>query len=160
MSVNFDAAFNALMGVEKGFWNDPVGGPTMYGVTESVARAHGYAGDMRALPLDLAKNIAKSEYWDKFQCDQFDPAIGYQVFDTAYNGGHPIQWLQKAVGIAQDGSVGSMTIAAIRKTDTAVVIARFNAYRLQYMASLTNWTGNSRGWALRIAGNLIAGVEQ
>ena len=48
---------------------------------------------MRELPLSSARQIAKSEYWDRYQCDQFGDAIGFAVFDAAYNGGAPAQWL-------------------------------------------------------------------
>ena len=156
--MNFDDAFASLMSVEGGFWDDPVGGPTMYGVTERVARAWGYAGDMRTLPLTTARSIAKSEYWDRFKCDQFPYAIGYQVFDAAYNGGRPAQWLQLAVGATADGIIGAQTIAAVRAADPARVILSFNASRIKYLTSLKNWPGNSKGWALRIAENLLKGT--
>ena len=148
---SFTEAFAVLIDIEKGYWNDPVGGPTMYGITEKVARANGYQGDMRVLPLDAARAIAKSEYWDRFQCDQFDPAIGYQVFDAAYNGGHPAQWLQRAAGVAMDGAIGAKTIAAVRAANPFAVILSFNSQRLAYMAGLGNWDQNSEGWARRIA---------
>ena len=115
--MSFDTAFASLMESEGGYWDDPVGGATMYGVTERVARTWGYKGVMRELPLATAKSIAKSEYWDRYQCDQFAPAIGYQVFDTAYNGGKPILWLQSAVGVTADGVIGAKTIAAVRAAD-------------------------------------------
>ncbi len=149
--MNFDQAFAILMDIERGYWLDPAGGPTMYGITEKVARTHGYQGDMHALPLDLAKQIAKSEYWDRFLCDQFDGAIGYQVFDAAYNGGHPAQWLQQAAGAKVDGQIGAQTIAAVRKSNPFAVILAFNAQRLVYLAGLANWSANSAGWARRIA---------
>ena len=152
--MTFDDAFKALMNVEGGYWDDPVGGPTMYGVTERVARAWGYKGDMKLLPLASAKSIAKSEYWDRYQCDQFPYAIAFQVFDTAYNGGKPVQWLQEAVKTTADGIIGAKTIAAVRAADTGRVIASFNASRLRYLTGLKNWSTNSRGWALRIADNL------
>lgn len=155
---SFDAAFDSLMDVEKGFWNDPAGGPTMYGVTERVARAWGYQGDMRQLPLASARAIAKSEYWDRFQCDQFAPAVGYQVFDTAYNGGHPVQWLQQAVGVTVDGKIGPKTVAAVRAADPSRVILYFNAMRIRYMTSLDGWSSNGKGWARRIADNLLKGA--
>src|SRR6266478_2656628 len=63
---NFDSAFAALIGNEGGYVFDPrdPGGETMYGITSRVAAKHGYAGAMRDLPLELAKSIAKTEYWD------------------------------------------------------------------------------------------------
>lgn len=156
--MTFDDAFAALMGVEKGYWDDPVGGPTMYGVTERVARAWGYQGDIRNLPLATARSIAKSEYWDRYQCDQFAPAIGYQVFDAAYNGGMPVRWLQAAVGATVDGVIGAKTIAAVRAADPAKVILSFNASRIQYLTSLAGWASNGKGWARRIADNLMKGT--
>lgn len=152
--MNFDDAFARMMNVEKGYWNDPAGGPTMYGVTEAVARANGYQGDMRNLPLSLAKQIAKTKYWDVYQCDQFNPAIAFQIFDAAYNGGHAAQWLQQAAGATVDGRIGAQTIAAVRQADPWKVIALFNSYRLSYMVSCKNFRENSAGWALRIAANL------
>ena len=156
----FEDAFALLMDVERGYWNDPVGGPTMYGVTEKVARAHGYAGDMRALTLPFAKAVAKADYWDRYQCDQFDPRIAYQVFDTAYNGGYPVRWLQECVGVTADGVIGAKTIAAVRQADVWRIIALFNAKRQLYQTSLNNWPQNSRGWAIRIAKNMLTVESQ
>ena len=125
---------------------------------ERVARAHGYTGDMHAVPLTLAKTIAKTDYWDKFQCDQFDPRIGYLVFDAAFNGGHPAQWLQAAAQVTQDGVVGTGTVAAVRGTDPWRIMARFNASHAEYYASLRNFTFID-GWVNRIAFNLRLGAE-
>lgn len=161
--MNFDQAFDILMNPqhEGGYSNNPndPGGETMYGVTERVARAHGYVGAMKDLPLDLAKQIAKTEYWDKYLCDQFDGNIAFQVFDAAYNGGHPAQWLQQAAGVSIDGVIGAETISAIRKTDPDKIIMRFDAYRLMYLGSLKTWPSFGHGWANRIANNLLIGAE-
>lgn len=152
----FDDAFQVLIGVEQGYVVDD-GGPTMYGVTQAVARAHGFTGDMHDLPLDLAKSIAKAQYWDVYHCDELDPRIGFQVFDAAYNGGHPVQWLQQASGAVADGSFGPATLAAVKATDPSKLIARFDAYRLQYMCDLNVWPTYGKGWARRIADNLLRG---
>lgn len=159
---NFEKAFNVLIGHEGGFSDrdaaaDP-GGKTMYGVTERVARAWGYTGEMHQLPLATAKAIAKKEYWDRYSCDQFPYQIAFQVFDTAYNGGHAVKWLQAAVGVVADGVIGAKTIAAVRAADPARVVARFNAERLTYLTGLSNWAQNSKGWARRIAANLKEGA--
>lgn len=158
----FDQAFASIAAIEGGFSDrdkqaDP-GGATKYGVTERVARAWGYKGDMRDLPLDTARSIAKTEYWDRYQCDQFDPRIAYQVFDAAYNGGYPVKWLQECVGATPDGIIGAKTIAAVRAADVWKTIALFNAKRIGYLTGLNNWPQNARGWANRIAHNLLIGA--
>jgi lysozyme family protein len=158
--MSFDQAFATIASIEGGFADrspqaDP-GGATKYGITERVARAWGYKDDMRDLPLDTARAIAKAWYWDKFQCDQFDPRIAYQLFDAAYNGGYPLKWLQECVGVTTDGVLGAKTIAAVRTADVWKTVALFSAKRLNYLTSLSNWPQNARGWSRRIAENIIA----
>lgn len=147
---------------EGGFSNrsaaDDPGLTTIYGITEKVARAWGYNGDMRNLPLDTAKAIAKMWYWDRYQCDQFDPLIAHQVFDAAYNGGYPVKWLQECVGATPDGNIGPQTITAVRDADVWKTIALFNAKRLMYLTGLSNWPQNARGWSRRIAQNILNGA--
>jgi lysozyme family protein len=160
--MSFEQAFAGIAAIEGGFSDrdkqaDP-GGATKYGITERVARAWGYQGDMRDLPLETAKAIAKAWYWDKYQCDQFDARIAYQVFDAAYNGGYPVKWLQECVGATPDGIIGAKTIAAVRAANVGDVLARFNAKRLLYLTELANWPQNARGWARRIAHNLLVGA--
>jgi lysozyme family protein len=157
----FDDAFTALIGNEGGYSFNPSdpGGETMWGVTARVARGYGYTGEMKDLPLDTAKAIAKKNYWDAYQCDQFDARIGFQVFDAAYNGGKPAQWLQQAAGVTADGVIGSITVAAVRAADPMRIIMRFAAYRLQYLGNLSTWPQFGHGWANRIANNLIRGAS-
>lgn len=158
----FDDAFSSLMGSEGGFVDDPrdPGGATRWGITERIAREHGYDGSMNELPYDTAKKIAKDVYWDLYQCDQFDYRIAYQLFDSAYNGGHPVQWLQQAIGMNIDGALGPMTIDAAKKVkDPAAIAAMMNSYRLVYMTNLPTWRTFGAGWAKRIAKNILIGVQ-
>lgn len=157
---NFDDCFDALMGNEGGYSNNPAdpGGETMWGITARVARKHGYTGEMKDLPQSLAKTIAKTEYWNPYQLDQIDANVAFQVFDTAYNGGHPAMWLQQAAGVNPDGVIGAQTIAAVRSTDPMRLIMRFDAYRIQYLNKLSNWPSFGAGWMNRIANNLIKGA--
>jgi lysozyme family protein len=126
----------------------------MFGITQRVARSHGFEGEMKLLPLSFAKAIAKVEYWDKYLCDQFDPRIGFVVFDAAFNGGHPAQWLQRAVGIPEDGIIGAGTIGSIRVGNPVLIAVRFCAYHLEYYTALKNPTFID-GWGNRIATNLL-----
>ena len=86
--MNFDECFAALIAHEGDFAdleNDP-GGKTRFGVTEAVARAAGYGGDMRQLPLSLAKAIYRSQYWDAVRGDELPDGVRYYVFDAAAAG--------------------------------------------------------------------------
>jgi lysozyme family protein len=157
----FDDAFTLLMGHEGGYVNHPEdpGGETMFGITKRVAVANGYTGPMRDLPLSIAKRIAKNEYWDRWDCDLFHPEIGFQIFDTAYNGGKVGQWVQLAAGVTPDGVIGAKTLAAVQQLSPAAFTARFSAYRLRYLASLKTWPSFGRGWCNRIAANLLEGAD-
>lgn len=155
---NFPDAFTRLIGNEGGYTVDN-GGATMWGVTEAVARDWGYAGDMHALPQATAFMIARVRYWNPNRCDDLDPRLAFQVLDAAYNGGHPVQWLQQSCSVAVDGVFGAVTLGAIRNTDPLKMIMRFDAYRLLYLAGLNQWPTYGKGWANRIAHNLLAGAE-
>jgi lysozyme family protein len=158
---DFNDAFEALIGHEKGYVNHPLdpGGETMYGVTKKVARKNGYMGDMKLLTLDMARKIAKTEYWDLYKCDEFDIRIGFQIFDIAYNGGKPVQWLQRAAGEYEDGILGPKTISAVLKADVLTVIMKLNSYRISYYTSLLRWPVFGKGWANRVAKNLLISVS-
>ena len=153
--MNFDQAFDILLGHEGGYSDHPAdpGGKTRFGITEAVAREAGYRGDMRELPLDLAKRIYKDRYWDAVRAEELPEAIRYAVFDAAVNSGprQAIRWLQRAVGVRDDGVIGPITLGAVRATDPQVLLRRMLSARLRFMTGLSNWPAFGRGWARRIA---------
>lgn len=157
--MNFDSAFKILLKHEGGYSNHKHdrGGATMWGVTEKVAREHGYAGDMRHLPMELAKSIYRKMYWDSVRADELPGAVRFSVFDAAVNSGvdRAIKWLQEAVGAKADGAFGPQTMAAIKEQDPANLNAKYNGTRLAFMASLSTWDSFGKGWARRIASNLV-----
>ena len=153
--MNFDQAFDILLGHEGGYSDHPAdpGGATRFGITEAVAREAGYRGDMRELPIDLAKSIYKERYWDAVRAEELPEAIRYAVFDAAVNSGprQAIRWLQRAVGVRDDGVIGPITLGAVRATDPQVLLRRMLSARLRFMTGLSNWPAFGRGWARRIA---------
>jgi lysozyme family protein len=157
--MNFDAAFDKLIGHEGGYSNNPAdtGGETMFGITKAVALANGYAGSMRELPLATAKQIYKQAYWDTVRSDELPDAIRFDVFDASVNSGpgQAIRFLQRATGVAEDGRLGPLTIRAVKAMDPQLLDKRVSGYRLRFMAELKVWPTFARGWASRIATNLI-----
>lgn len=157
--MNFDAAFNRLLGHEGEYSDhaeDP-GGKTRWGVTEDVARANGYTGDMRDLPVDFAKGIYLANYWSPCRCNDLPPAIRFDVFDAAVNSGvvQAVKWLQRSIGVPADGRMGPVTLAAANGQNPDGVVRRFNGFRLMMLADTKQWPAFSRGWAKRVASNLI-----
>lgn len=157
--MNFDQAFEKLIGHEGGYSNHPddPGGETMFGVTSRVARANGYAGSMRDLPLATAKAIYRSSYWDSVRADELPDAVRFDVFDASVNSGpgQAVRFLQRATGSTDDGRLGPLTMRAVKAMDPQLLDKRLNGYRLRFMCELKTWPSFGRGWASRIATNLI-----
>jgi lysozyme family protein len=109
---------------------DDKGGPTMYGITEKVARLHGFDGPMRHMPRTLAVSIYKDQYWSVPNFDRvamIDQAIAEEMLDTGVNMG--IAWpgifLQRSLNalnnqgthysdITVDGLIGNATLSALK----------------------------------------------
>ncbi len=157
-TMDFNQAFTKLLKHEGGFSNhaDDTGGATMWGVTEAVARANGYVGEMRHLTQDFAKGLYKAAYWDACRCDELPAAVRFVVFDAAVNSGvgRSIRWLQQAVGVKVDGAIGPMTLKAVASFEQNALASRISGVRLKFMTDLPNWDSFGKGWARRIASNL------
>jgi lysozyme family protein len=126
-----DSLIDALIEREGGFVNHPAdkGGPTKYGITEAVARAHGYSGAMRELPRDEAAAIYRRLYWLRPRFDQIArraARVAAELFDTGVNMGPAVAatFLQRALtalnrggkdypDLVPDGRVGPLTLFAL-----------------------------------------------
>lgn len=157
--MKFDEAFEKLIGHEGDYSNHPddPGGETMHGVTAKIARANGYTGSMRDLPLAVAKSIYRSSYWDAVRADELPESVRFDVFDCAVNSGpgQAVRFLQRATGAADDGRMGPQTMRAVKAMDPQLLDKRLSGYRLRFMSELKAWPIFGRGWAARIATNLI-----
>lgn len=158
--MNFEQAVTIVLKHEGGFVSHPSdpGGATNYGITVAVARENGYTGDMRHLPLQLAKDIYKRKYWDTIKADDLPAGVRFAMFDYAVNSGPvaAIKALQRVLGVMDDGLLGPRTIAAASDIDGNRLAAKLNGFRLKFMTDLKVWPTFGRGWARRIADNLMA----
>lgn len=126
-----------LIDREGGYVNHPAdrGGPTCWGITEAVARAHGYTGAMAALPREEAAAIYRRFYWLRPRLDQVGqrvPRLAAELFDTGVNMGPAVAatFLQRALtalnrngrdypDLVPDGRIGPQTLAALDSFLTA-----------------------------------------
>lgn len=156
--MNFDQAFDRLLGHEGGYSRHPSdpGGETMWGVTRKVATQEGYTGDMHIFPREAAKAIYRKRYWDAIRADELPETLRYSVFDAAVNSGvkQAVVWLQRALDVGDDGVLGPLTLKTAQNCSALSVAVKLNAERLDFMTSLPTWGAFGKGWARRIADNL------
>lgn len=153
--MEFDAAFEKLLGHEGGYVNNPSdpGGETRFGISK---RSYPHL-DIKALTVEQSKAIYKRDFWGPAGCDAVPDALRFDLFDMAVNSGvkAAVKTLQGAVRETEDGILGPRTLQAVQSMPADKVRARFNGARLLFMSGLSNWPAFSRGWARRIASNLL-----
>ena len=156
-----DTIISKIIKIEGGYSDNPddSGGPTKYGVTEAVARANGYTGDMKDLPRGFAVKLYEKVYWDSLSLDSIEKKsekIAYELADTGINMGvgRAAEFLQRCLNalnkegslytdIKVDGNIGPRTIGAfyafmgIRKTGGERVLLRMlNSLQGEWYISL------------------------
>lgn len=129
--MTIEHLIDELIEREGGYVNHPAdkGGPTRFGITEAVARAHGYRGAITELPREEAEAIYRRLYWLRPRFDEVAeraPAAAAELFDTGANMGPAVAatFLQRALtalnrngqdyaDLVPDGRVGPATLAAL-----------------------------------------------
>jgi lysozyme family protein len=158
MSDYFKIAWESTGKAEGGFSDNPndSGGPTNFGITQVLARAYGYKGEMEDLTREQAYDIAKRAFWNPLLLDFVAPIsfeVAREIFDTAFLCGmHAATiFFQDALNalnrqqkdyedVTADGTLGSLTVAAFRAyvgkrgADGITVILRvLNASQCEYL---------------------------
>ena len=126
-----DEQIDSLIDREGGYCANPAdhGGATRFGITEAVARAHGYSGAMAAFPRVEAVAIYRRLYWLRPGFDAVAtraPGLAGELFDTGVNMGPAVAvtFLQRSLtalnrnghdypDLAPDGCCGPGTLAAL-----------------------------------------------
>ena len=129
--MDVDELIDELIERDGGYVHHPAdrGGPTRFGITEAVARAHGYSSAMADLPRDEAAAIYRRLYWLRPRFDRVAdraPQVAAELFDTGANMGPAVAatFLQRALtalnrggkdypDLVPDGRVGPATLAAL-----------------------------------------------
>jgi len=129
--MDIDVLIDDVIAREGGYSSHPAdrGGPTRYGITQTVAQARGYSDDMRSFPREAAVTIYRTLYWEGPRfcfVAELAPRVAAEMFDTGVNMGTAIaaKFLQRALNalnrqardyadLAVDGQIGPATLKAL-----------------------------------------------
>ena len=181
----FDESLKELLGVEGGFSDHRhyPGGKTRFGITEAVAREHGYRGAMHDLPVEKAKAIYRAAYWNRVDGDflaETYPELAFEVFEAGVNTGpgRSVRWMQEILNAANrqgrdwddipaDGLPGPQTRAAVnalerrrgadglRMLAAGVDCRQFDHYFSLVQSNPAKWESFFYGWVARRVGTNI-----
>jgi lysozyme family protein len=165
--MDFDQAFERLRGHEGGFTQDrtdsgnwtggEVGLGTCKGTKYGISAAAYPGEDIEHLTIERARELYRRDYWGPAGCDCVPDAMRFDLFDMAVNSGvkAAVRALQKAAGQTEDGVLGPRTLQAVQSMPALRLVARFNGARLLHVTEARAWPSYGRGWARRIALNLL-----
>jgi lysozyme family protein len=167
-----DEAFNrcveVVLGHEGGFSDHPKdpGGATNFGIThktlaefrdvDSVTKE-----DVRNLTRDEAKEIYRARYWLPLRCNDPPPGVDLMVFDFGVNAGvgRAARTLQACAHVTTDGSIGPITMAAVRAIDPKRLIVDMAEARERFYRGLPDFDTFGRGWLRRLDETRVAALR-
>ena len=137
----FEKIFDYLLKVEGGYSDDKYdkGGKTKYGIIESEARKYGYKGEMRDMPLDIARDIYNKKYYNRNGLDTLkSDKIALSICDFVVNAGN---WGTKKAQAALnelgfdlrvDGILGEKSLAALNEVDENKFLEKYHDLQRRY----------------------------
>lgn len=170
--AEFQPALLFVLPHEGGYANNPndKGGPTKYGITQQTAREHGYTGDMRDLPVDVAAEIYGASYWPGLE-EVSNQAIASKILDMRVNfgvtGGNRLaqQAANRLVDppTATDGRWGPDTVETINAADPKALLDELANVSAEHYQAIADRDPSQevfiRGWMKRALDipNLVMG---
>ncbi|MBK3333569.1 glycoside hydrolase family 108 protein [Burkholderia pseudomallei] len=158
---NFARAFELVVGIEAGFTKDPndpgnwtggkVGVGELKGTNRGISAAAYPTLDIENLTDEAIEGLYTADYWRSCSCDQMPWPLCLFVFDMAVNQGQPTArvMLQRSLGVAADGDIGPVTLAAANKMDDEQLALMLTARAYRYMQA-PNFNVDGRGWLKRL----------
>ena len=161
MSNKFSEALEVILHHEGGYVNHPKdpGGETNLGVTKRVYEDFGGEKEMKDLTKEDVEPIYKKNYWDRVKGDDLPEGLDLCIFDFAVNAGpgRAAKFLQKLIGVTQDGGIGPQTLGALQsaigedvRIQTREMIEKYQSMRQEYYESLSTFETFGRGWTRRV----------
>lgn len=161
---NYKPALSLVLAHEGGYVNHPrdPGGPTNKGVTQRVYDAYrkvrGLAVQtVKLITADELAELYRKQYWWLVKGDDLPAGLDYAVFDFGVNSGisRACRYLQRTVGVHDDGIIGDETLTAVyaeARKDEVALIERYCANRMAFLNSLKTFATFGTGWTRRVIG--------
>ena len=157
-ATNFERALPLVLTHEGGWSDDPhdPGGATNLGVT--IGTLSLWLGrpatktEVRAMTVASVAPLYRQRFWNAIQGDALPAGLDYALFDFAVNSGprRAVIGLQRALGLADDGRLGPVTLAALAGRDAPALIGAVSDGRLAFLRALSTWPRFGRGWGRRV----------
>jgi lysozyme family protein len=108
--------------------------------------------DVRLMTPAERDDIYHSWYWSPPRADDLPAGVDYCVFDGAINSGvvQSAKWLQRALGVADDGQIGDHTLLAASEANPHEVIKSICDQRRAFMRRLKTFKTFGDGWLNRV----------
>jgi len=161
-AANYDACIGKVLDYEGGYTNDPndKGGWTgcspgkgeNRGTNRGISACSYPKEDIINMTEARAKEIYRADYWMPIHGDELPAGVDLCTFDGSVNSGRSrgVQWLQRAVGVEDDGVVGPLTIEAANEADDHLIIDRMCDDRMAFLRGLSTWDLYGDGWTNRV----------
>lgn len=137
-----------------GYVNIPAdrGGETKYGIAQKANP------EISVYTLDLngAMDVYFNKYWLRGKCDRIPYPVSLIHFDGCVNHGvaRANKFLQRAVGVVDDGVIGNQTIQAVLNSAAPDLIRKISTIRTNFYQAIVNKDPSQRiflnGWMRRI----------
>jgi lysozyme family protein len=160
MQRNFARALSLVLKHEGGYVDHPKdpGGATNKGITIATFRRYvkrdGTKDDLRRISDADVARVYQKHYWDKVRGDDLPDGLDYAVFDFAVNSGtgRAPKYIQRVLGVAQDGVIGPATLKAAHNANVEFAIDRLCDDRMAFLRGLSTFSTFGRGWTNRVSG--------
>jgi len=166
--MKFEDALPPVLVYEGGIVNDPddPGGLTNQGVTQAAYDAYCKKRHIPTTPVTQLTSLEiqtfyRDEYWTPIRAESLPDAVAMVLFDAAVNQGvgYAAKLLQWAVGVKQDGQIGTITLTAVQGKDPEELAQTLLwARMMRYVALCRAWESKGKarpykylyGWVLRL----------
>lgn len=156
----FEECLSWVLVREGGYVNHPKdpGGHTNQGITlRTLSAFYGRAatvGELKNISPNTVAAIYRQRFWDKVRADDLPAGIDLVTFNIAVMSGprRAIRFLQRAVGVDDDGILGPITMDAVTRVcglEPKIIRSMINDYR-GFLRRLPHYPTFGLGWRRRM----------